>query len=167
VVVDGFVISLRYLSKQLTRIFKSRKFPKLQSLTTCTKGSDVFDAINTVVSEFTLFEKCTGIVTDGPKLIVVSKTGLVGHIKQLGVKCVFLHRIVHQEALCGKIIKLNQTMKMVLNLVNLIHGGNKPQRHRAFLTFLEEIDADYGNIPLHSDIRWLSVGNCLQCFFFR
>jgi hypothetical protein len=134
VLISQTFANLRYLSKQLTRIFKSRKFLKLQSLTTCTKGSDVFDAINTVVSEFTLFEKCTGIVTDGPKLIVGSKTGLVGHVKQLGVKCVFLHRIVHQEALCGKIIKMNQTMKMVLNLV---HGGNKPQRHRAFLTFLE------------------------------
>jgi hypothetical protein len=34
-------------------------------LTTGTKGSDVFEAINKVVSEFASFEKCTGIVADG------------------------------------------------------------------------------------------------------
>jgi hypothetical protein len=37
---------------------------------------------------------------------------------------------------------MNQTMKMVVNIANLIRGGNKAQRHRAFITFLEETDAD-------------------------
>jgi hypothetical protein len=27
------------------------------------------------------------------------------------------------------------------------------------------MDAEYDHIPLHSDIRWLSVGKCLQSFF--
>jgi hypothetical protein len=26
---------------------------------------------------------------------------------------------------------------------------------------LEEMDVDYGDIPLHSDIRYLSAGKCL------
>jgi hypothetical protein len=53
-------------------------------------------------------------------------------------------------------------MKIVFNVVNLICGA---QIHRAFITFLEEMDADYGNISLHSDIRWLSEEKCLQRFF--
>jgi hypothetical protein len=53
------------------------EFLKLLPLTTGTKGSDVFEAINKVVSEFTSFEKCTCIVTDAAKLMVGSKTGLV------------------------------------------------------------------------------------------
>jgi hypothetical protein len=84
----------------------------------------------------------------------------------LGVKCVFLHCIIHQEALCGKNIKINPAMKMVVNIVNLIRGGNKAQRYRAFISFLEEVDADYGDIPLHSGIRLLSAGKCLELFFF-
>jgi hypothetical protein len=133
------------------------KFLKLQPLTTGTKCSVVFEAINKVISEFTSFEKCTGIVTDGAKSLVGSKTRLVGHLQQLGVKCVFLHCIIDQKALCG----MNQTMKIVVNIVNLIRGGNKAPRNRAFITFLEEMDADYGDISLHSDIRWLSAGKCL------
>jgi hypothetical protein len=62
--------------------------------------------------------------------MVGSKTGLlVGNLKRA-----FLHCIINQEALCGKIIKRNQTMNMVVNIVNLIRGGNKAQRHRAFIT---------------------------------
>jgi hypothetical protein len=57
--------------------------------------------------------------------MVGSKTGLVGHLKQMGVKCVFLHCIINQEALCDKIIKMNQTMKMIVNTAYIIHGGNK------------------------------------------
>jgi hypothetical protein len=68
--------------------------------------------------------------------------------------------------LCGKLIEMNQSMEMVVNIVNLILGGNKAQRHRAFIIFLEKMDANYGDIPLHSNNRWLNVGKCLQRSFF-
>jgi hypothetical protein len=88
----------------LTKNFEIKEeFPKLLHLPTGTKGSDVFEAINKVVSEFTSFERCTDIVTNGDKSMVESKTGLVGHLKQLGVKCVFLHCITYQKAPCGKL----------------------------------------------------------------
>jgi hypothetical protein len=101
---------------------------KLQPLTTDTKGSVVSQAINKVVSEFISFEKFTGIVTYGAKLMVGSKTGLGGHLKQLGVNCVLLHCIIHQGALCGKIIKMNETMKVVVNILNLIRRGKKSSK---------------------------------------
>jgi hypothetical protein len=56
-------------------------------------------------------------------------------------------------------------MKMVVNIVNLIRGRNNAKRHKAFITFREGMDADYGDIPIHSDNRLLSVGKCLQHFF--
>jgi hypothetical protein len=57
-------------------------------------------------------------------------------------------------------------MNMVVNIVNLTSGENRVQRHRAFITFLEETDADYGDITLHSGIKWLSAGKLLKRFFF-
>jgi hypothetical protein len=50
--------------------------------------------MNKVVSEFNSYEKCTGIVMGGAKSVVGSKTALVGQLKWLGVRCVFLHCIV-------------------------------------------------------------------------
>jgi hypothetical protein len=56
-------------------------------------------------------------------------------------------------------------MKMVVNIVYLIRWGNKAQIHGIFIAFLEELDADCGDIALHSDIRWLSEEKCLKFFF--
>jgi hypothetical protein len=56
-------------------------------------------------------------------------TGIVGNLKQIGLKCFFIHWIIHQEALCGKFVKINKTMKKVISIVNYIRGGNKAQRH--------------------------------------
>jgi hypothetical protein len=56
-------------------------------------------------------------------------------------------------------------VKLVVNVVNLINGRNKAQIHKEFTTFLVEMDADYSDIPLHSDIRWVSGENvCSVCF---
>jgi hypothetical protein len=55
---------------------------------TGTKGSYICYATNKSVYEFTSFEKCNVIVTDGAKSMVESKTVSVGHLKHMGVKCV-------------------------------------------------------------------------------
>ena len=96
--------------------------------------------------------------------MVGHKNGLVGLCKEKGMNCLFFHCIIHQEALCGKIIRLTETMKTVVNTVNLIRGGNKGHRHRAFIAFLENLEAEYGEISLYYEVRWLSAGNCLQQF---
>ena len=40
------------------------------------------------------------------------------------------------------------------------------QRHRSFVLFLQilEADAQYKDLSLHSDVRWLSAGKRLQQF---
>lgn len=43
-------------------------------------------------------------------------------------------------------------MKEVISIVYFIHGGNKAQRHRAFIIFLEEMESEYGDIPLHCEV---------------
>jgi hypothetical protein len=56
-------------------------------------------------------------------------------------------------------------MEVVAKITNLIRGGNRSLSHRRFCSFLEEIDASYGDLLLHSHIRWLSAGKCLERFF--
>jgi hypothetical protein len=43
-------------------------------------------------------------------------------------------------------------MKVVVKITNIIRGGggNRSLSHRKFRSFLEEIDASYGNLLLHS-----------------
>ena len=130
-----------------------------------TKGSDIYEAINTAVSEFGGFKKCSCIVTDGAKAMRRSKTGLVGLLKENGINCVTLHCVIHQEALCGKVLKMMNAMQSVVKMVNLIRGGNKSQRHRSFVSFLDELNAEFSDLPQYTSIRWLSAGKVLTHFF--
>ena len=37
--------------------------------------------------------------------------------------------------------------------------------HRQFQAFLSDVDAGYGNVLYHSDVRWLSCGAMLKRFY--
>lgn len=138
---------------------------KMKSLSGSTRGADIYAALESVISEYGGFEKCSCIVTDGARAMTGSNVGLVGLLKENGVDCITLHCIIHQEALCGKVLHMSDVMQSVIRMVNLIRGGNKSQRHRKFISFLEEVNAEFSDIPLHSSIRWLSAGKTLQHFF--
>ena len=75
------------------------------------------------------------------------------------------HCIIHQEALCAKSLQMSDVMITVTNIVNIIRGGNKAQRHRKFIQFIKHLEANYEDVPLFSKIRWLSAGKTLKHFF--
>ena len=56
-------------------------------------------------------------------------------------------------------------MKTVVQIVNFIRGGNKPHRHRRFITFLEELNAEFSDLPLYTNVKWLSAEKVLRYFF--
>lgn len=91
--------------------------------------------------------------------------GLAGLLQKEGTNCRMLHCIVHQEALCGLSLKLKNVMEKVCKITNLIRGGNRSLTHRKFKTFLDKLQSEYGDLLLHSNIRWLSAGKCLEIFY--
>ncbi|XP_059570183.1 general transcription factor II-I repeat domain-containing protein 2B isoform X2 [Alligator mississippiensis] len=137
----------------------------LVSLHDTTKGADIFEALQKTVIEHGGFNKCTCIVTNGARAMVGSKAGLSGLLKKSGVVCPMIHYIIHQESLCEKWVKQVEAMKVVMKVTNLIRGGNRSLLQRKFCSFLEEMQSVYGDLPLHSEIRWLSAGKVLVMFF--
>ena len=79
--------------------------------------------------------------------------------------CVALHCIIHQEALCRKVLKMMNVMQNVIKMVNIIKNGHKAQRHRRFVGFLRELGTEFSDLPLYTSIRWLSAGKILKHFF--
>ena len=104
-------------------------------------------------------------MTDEAKAILGSRNGLVGLLRKNEIYCVALHCIIHQEALCGKVLKMMNVKQSVIKMVDLIRGGHKAQRHRRFVGFLRELDAEFSNLPLYTSISWLSAGKILKHFF--
>lgn len=95
--------------------------------------------------------------------------GLVGRIqskvKNLAIprEIIAIHCLIHQEHLCAKRVELSDVMAVVVQTINFIrHNGNK---RRQFKTFLEELDAEYDELPYHTEVRWLSRGKVLDRFF--
>ena len=70
-----------------------------------------------------------------------------------------------QEALCAKTLNFSHVMDLVTKVTNLIRGGNRSLSHRKFIAFLDEVDAAYGDLKMHTEIRWMSRGKCLERFF--
>ncbi|KAG5316804.1 GTD2B protein, partial [Acromyrmex insinuator] len=122
-----------------------------------TTGSDL-RSCQTLEKFGTDFSRCSAIVTDGARAMTDSKTEFLGQIRQRDLKFPFIHCIIHQEALCGKVIKL-------CSVVNIIKGSHKFLSHKKFQHFLEEYNAVYTDVPLYCEVRWLSAEKCLEKFF--
>ena len=161
---------------------------KLVSLHDTTKGTDIFNAVNSVASAYGGF-KLSAVVTDGAPAMQGRHTGFAGLLQQSGVNCPILHCIIHQvsnlilgycltlqdknrliltvkcnlhvslqEALCAKALNFSHVMDLVTKVTNIIS-------HRRFIAFLDEVDATYGDLQMHTEIRWMSRGKCLERFF--
>ncbi|XP_074105376.1 LOW QUALITY PROTEIN: general transcription factor II-I repeat domain-containing protein 2-like [Cotesia typhae] len=159
--VSQLIIFIRCISKDFTI---TEEMLDLIPFHGTTKGSDIFEAVNKTIVEYGGFRKCSCIVTDGAKAMTGKVTGFAGLLIQNGIDCPLFHCIIHQEALCGKSLRQMNAMKVVIRITNLIRGGNRSLTHRKFRDFLCEIDANYGDLLLHSEIRWLSAGQCCNAF---
>ncbi|XP_053541156.1 general transcription factor II-I repeat domain-containing protein 2B-like [Ictalurus punctatus] len=99
----------------------------------------------------------------------VKKSGLVGRmrLKMQEENCTgeltANHCIIHQESLCGKVLKMEHVMSTVTQTVNFIRA--KGLNPRQFQSFMREIDSKFGDLPYHTEVRWLSRGKVLKSVF--
>ncbi|KAJ8005404.1 hypothetical protein DPEC_G00146280 [Dallia pectoralis] len=67
-----------------------------------------------------------------------------------------------KQALAGKVVDFSHVMLLVVKLINSIRA--KALQHRLFKALLDELDAAYGDLLLHADVRRLNRGKVLQRF---
>ncbi|KAF0749188.1 general transcription factor II-I repeat domain-containing protein 2-like, partial [Aphis craccivora] len=88
----------------------------LESLSSTTTGEDIFKALLNTFKNLDLdFENLVSITTDGAKSMIGSKSGLIGRINskmsELNLSPpIGIHCIVHQQALCGKVLDLKNVI---------------------------------------------------------
>ncbi|XP_029679894.1 general transcription factor II-I repeat domain-containing protein 2-like, partial [Formica exsecta] len=56
---------------------------------------------------------------DAPAMVGL-KEGFCGLLKKNDITCLTVHCLIHQEALCGKAIKMSLAMKLVTSITNFI-----------------------------------------------
>ncbi|XP_065811264.1 general transcription factor II-I repeat domain-containing protein 2-like [Labrus bergylta] len=140
----------------------------MMSLKGTTTGKDIFEAVSEAVEKMGLkWEKLCGVTTDGAPAMTGERKGMASmvcaKVKESGGEAVRMHCIIHQEALCAKTVQLGDVMNTVVKTVNIIRA--RGLYHREFQAFLSDVDAEYGDVLYHSDVRWLSRGSVLQRFY--
>uniref|UniRef100_A0AAQ4RGF6 HAT C-terminal dimerisation domain-containing protein n=1 Tax=Gasterosteus aculeatus aculeatus TaxID=481459 RepID=A0AAQ4RGF6_GASAC len=90
-----------------------------------------------------------GITTDGAPSMTGRKNGLVAlvqrKLEEEGVEdAIALHCIIHQQALCSKIMRFDNVMSDVVKIIN--HIRSRALKHRQFRDFLAEIESEYEDV---------------------
>lgn len=139
----------------------------LKSLKGTTTGMDIFEAVSDSIDKTGLkWDKLCGVTTDGAPAVAGAHKGMASmmcaKVKETRGEAVQMHCIVHQEALCARTVHLGNVTNTVVKTVNIIRG--RGLYHREFQAFLSDVDAEYGDVLHHSDVRWLSRGAVLKGF---
>ncbi|XP_064081865.1 general transcription factor II-I repeat domain-containing protein 2A-like [Macrobrachium nipponense] len=129
-------------------------------------SGDIVDQLKEKIIELDL-DKLVGISTDGAPAMIGKQNGLLQLlIKHLGERKYELkqfHCIIHQQILCGKELDFDHVMKVVVSTVYFINSRSA-LHHRLYKQFLDEIEAEYGDLVFFTQVRWLSRGNTLKRF---
>ncbi|XP_051999459.1 general transcription factor II-I repeat domain-containing protein 2 [Xyrauchen texanus] len=140
----------------------------MMSLKGTTTGRDIFEAVSEAVEKMGLkWDKLCGVTTDGAPAMTGDRKGMASmvcaKVKESGGEAFRMHCIIHQEALCAKTVQMGDVMNTVVKTVNIIRA--RGLYHREFQAFLSDVDAEYGDVLYHSEVRWLSRGYVLQRFY--
>ena len=137
----------------------------LESLKETTKGADIFEALKQFILRKQLdWSKLVSVCTDGASAMIGNRNIGIGLlISFLGRSVLKYHCIIHQEVLCGQNLNMQSVMDVVVKGVNKIRA--RVLNRREFKQYLQNLDAQYGELLRHSDVRWLSTGKVLARFW--
>ena len=132
-----------------------------------TRGIDVKEAMMAAIEKANLpIVKLTAIITDGTPAMIGSVNGLAGLCKadQTFPEFWSFRCIIHREQLVSKSLKLDNVMKILMEIVNYIR--THALHHRKFKNLIAELDQTLpGDLPLHCTVRWLSKSRYSLAFF--
>lgn len=141
----------------------------LASLKDTTKSADLFDALKMTMKRFSLSMKnLSAIITDGAPAMIGKNEGLVKMIKNEAIVAgntvlMAYHCIVHQGNLCGKVLKMENVLGVVIKTINFIRA--KGLNHRQFQEFLKAMGTEFADVIYYTEVRWLSKGKMLKRFY--
>ncbi|XP_071035538.1 protein FAM200A-like [Parasteatoda tepidariorum] len=92
------------------------------------------------------------------------KNGRLKLMKDENPEMILVHCVIHMENLVARNILpvLNEVLHSVIKCINDIKANAKCEF--LFKLFCEEQNADHVRLLLHTEVRWLSKGNCFKRF---
>ena len=104
------------------------------------------------------------VAADGAPAMMEKHKGVLKLLKNGNPRMMAVHCIIHRENLAAASIsrEVNQLLEKVISVVNWIKS--RPLNERMFKQLREEMEEGHIRLLLHTRVRWLSKGNCLERF---
>ncbi|KAI7795426.1 putative general transcription factor II-I repeat domain-containing protein 2-like, partial [Triplophysa rosa] len=147
----------------------SEELAALQSLKGTTTEQDIFGKVCQTMGELGLdWSKLASITTDGVPSMVGASRRLIGRMnKEMEERGLTpplqVHCLIHQQALCCKVLKWESVMKVVVSCINFISANGL--KHQQFQAFLAELEPAHRDVLYHTEVQWLSRGRVLRRFY--
>ena len=135
----------------------------MRSLKGTTTGPDIFQEFLEGLSTLKVpITSICNITTDGAQSMIGKKSGFVRIFNQTYPEnnVVFLHCIIHQDALCKSALNMKPVLDVIVKLVNTTRS--RGLTHREFRDFLDSIQSEYSDVLYYTKIRWLSAGRVFE-----
>ncbi|MBN3307672.1 F200A protein, partial [Amia calva] len=131
-----------------------------------TRGDDIYEALIQMLRDREIdLKHVISIATDGAPCRTGRERGLVARLRAHHPDLIAYHCIIHQMVLCASLEeKYAEVMTTVMRLVNFLRASSALQ-HRLLRSFLTEVNAEFDDLLLHNNVRWLSKGKVLECFW--
>ncbi|KAJ8019024.1 Protein ZBED8 [Holothuria leucospilota] len=136
-----------------------------RSLQTDTKGSSIFQLLKKYFNDKNIpMENILACATDGAPAMVGRHCGFIALLKNKVPSVFAIHCMVHRQHLVVKSLspRLHTLLQIVIKAVNKIKAS--AQNDRLFRQLCQENDEQFVRLLLHTEVRWLSKGNCLTRF---
>ena len=123
----------------------------------------MFDQFEQAVEKYNLqWNKLVQIGSDGCPAMMGKTNGFCAKVKSKAPGVVITHCLIHLQALAGKSIDLDNTMKEVVNVIGEIKSDKLP--HPQFQALHVELECHYPDMIYFTAVRWLSKGKVLGRF---
>lgn len=136
-----------------------------KALKTTTTAVDIYAALKSYfVDKKIPVQNILSIAADGAPAMMGKKNGCLKLLKDEHPEMMIIHCVIHRENLVAKKMSpvLNEILRAMIICVNSIKAN--PKAERIFKQFCENQNAEHVRLLLHTEIRWLSCGNCLKRF---
>lgn len=137
-----------------------------RQLETDTKGESIFRVVDDFFKEKDIpLSNILACATDGAPSMVGRHRGFISFLKKAVPGVLTVHCVIHRQHLVAKNLsgRLHKSMSTVITAINKIkaHALNS----RLFRQLCTDNDEEFERLVLHTEVRWLSKGNCLRRFY--
>ncbi|XP_018015681.1 protein ZBED8 [Hyalella azteca] len=137
-----------------------------RQLETETKGESVFHVVDDFFKEKDVpLSNILACAADGAPSMVGRHCGFIYFLKKAVPGVLTVHCVIHRQHLVAKNLsgRLHKSMSAFITAINYIkvHAPNS----RLFRQLCTDNDEEFERLFLHTEVRWLSKGNCLGRFY--